>query len=195
MFASDSKILHSENSGSAVDPHIWMDVRLWAEVAAGISDTLDSLFPEHSALIKSSATAYLGSLEKLQAQVDSLIKQIPENGRVLITSHDAFRYFGKAYGMEVRGLQGISTVSEYGLRDISEMSSFIVERKIKAVFVETSVSSKSLESVISSCRKQGHDVQLGGKLFSDAMGDDGSEAGTYEGMILHNARTISDALK
>jgi manganese/zinc/iron transport system substrate-binding protein len=194
-FVDTDAILNSENSGAASDPHIWMDVNIWLQAVSGIADSLQGLFPAAAGEIAKSKTNYVNELKVLDLEVDSLIQLIPVESRVLITSHDAFRYFGSAYGMEVKGLQGISTVSEYGLRDVSNLSDLIISRKIKSVFVETSVSSKSLESVVSSCKKQGWDVSIGGTLYSDSMGESGTPEGTYVGMIRHNAQTISNSLK
>jgi len=127
--------------------------------------------------------------------VKQQIGSLPEPRRVLVTAHDAFEYFGRAYGIEVRGLQGISTVSEYGLRDVSELVEFITERGIKAVFVESSVPSKSLEAVVEGCAQRGHEASIGGTLYSDAMGAAGTEAGTYPGMVRSNVATIVGALR
>src|SRR5690606_8279289 len=123
------------------------------------------------------------------------LNKIPAEQRIMITAHDAFKYFGKQYGMEVRGLQGISTTAEYGLQDVSELVKFITERKIKPIFVESSVPKKSIEAVIEGCRKSGHDVKLGGELYSDALGAAGTPEGTYIGMFEHNVNVITDALK
>jgi manganese/zinc/iron transport system substrate-binding protein len=123
------------------------------------------------------------------------IAQIPPPQRVLITSHDAFGYFGRAYGLEVRSLQGISTLSEYGLRDVQALVEFIVARRIKAIFAESSISPRALQAVMAGCRQRGHKVQLGGTLYSDALGPPGSDAATYVGMIRHNVRTIVNALR
>ncbi|MCB0820608.1 MAG: zinc ABC transporter substrate-binding protein [Bacteroidetes bacterium] len=194
-FIDKSQVLVSENAGSAPDPHIWMNVDLWSAAISGVADTLEKLIPANAEQIKANADTYSAKLGRLNAEIDSLIHQIPESGRVLITSHDAFRYFGEAYSIEVKGLQGISTVSEYGLRDVSDMANLIIDRKIKSVFIETSVSSKSLQSVISTCQAKGWNVKIGGTLYSDSMGEDGTPDGTYEGMLRHNALTIFEALK
>jgi manganese/zinc/iron transport system substrate-binding protein len=131
----------------------------------------------------------------VEDEVYRVIQTIPVDRRVLITSHDAFRYFGLSNHIEVKGLQGISTVSEYGLQDVSNMVNFIVDRKIKAVFVESSVSQKSLQAVIEGCTSKGHPIQIGGTLYSDSMGKEGTPEGTYKGMIRHNAYTIAKALR
>ncbi|MEX1188450.1 MAG: zinc ABC transporter substrate-binding protein [Bacteroidia bacterium] len=194
-FLPTENILKSENSGEAPDPHIWMNPKLWKIASKGLGDTLSSLMKDHSNEILASEKVFSEKLDKLDSEVDSLISLIEPETRVLITSHDAFRYFGNEFKMEVKGLQGISTVSEYGLRDVKNMVDLIISRKIKAVFVESSVSSKSLESVVQGCRDQGHEVKIGATLYSDSMGEKGTPNGTYFGMIRHNAQSISNALK
>jgi manganese/zinc/iron transport system substrate-binding protein len=138
---------------------------------------------------------YIKQLTALHQKVKTQIASVPKERRVLITAHDAFSYFGRAYDIEVRGLQGISTVSEFGLKDISELVSYITEKKIKAVFVESSVPAKSLEAVVSGCQERGHAVSIGGTLYSDAMGAEGTDAGTYIGMVQSNVNTIVNALQ
>jgi len=119
---------------------------------------------------------------------------IPPDQRVLVTAHDAFRYMGRAYGLEVRGIQGVSTESEAGLRDVETLIRFIVDRNIPAIFVETSVAYKNVRALIEGARARGHDLRIGGELFSDAMGQPGTYQGTYIGMIDHNVTTIVNAL-
>ena len=184
-----------EGGISAIDPHIWFDVSLWEKVVVFISERMAEEDPAHAAVYASNAAAYGSELTSLHLEVKAQIASIPEEQRVLITAHDAFAYFGRAYDIEVRGLQGISTMSEFGLKDISELVSYITERKIKAVFVESSVPARSLEAVVSGCRERGHEVSIGGTLYSDAMGADGTEAGTYIGMVLSNVNTIVNALQ
>lgn len=188
-------ILRSENGGNAADPHVWMDPSIWNDGISGLSDTLQKLFPNHAQSIQSKYTAYQKDLSRLTIEIDSLMQLVPVERRVLVTSHDAFRYFGRAFDVEVKGLQGISTVSEFGLRDIKSMVDLIVDRQIKAVFVESSVSQKSLESVIEGCRSRKKDVIIGGMLYSDCMGAEGSPEGTYVGMLRHNALLISKSLR
>ncbi len=145
--------------------------------------------------IRKNADAYIAQLKELDEYAAKQIASIPEGQRVLVTAHDAFGYFGKAYGIKVMGLQGISTASEYGSKDVSDLRDFLVTNKIKAVFVESSVPKKSIEAVIQGAAKQGHDVKIGGELFSDAMGEEGTPEGTYLGMVRHNVDTIVKALK
>jgi manganese/zinc/iron transport system substrate-binding protein len=194
-YIESESILRSQNGGEAPDPHIWMDPSIWNEGLRGLKDTLRSLFPEHAESIQLKYTQYEDSLRNLVVEIDSLMHTIPPHNRVLITSHDAFRYFGRAFEVEVQGLQGISTVSEYGLRDVKMMVDLIINREIKAVFIESSVSQKSLESVIEGCKSRNFQIKIGGMLFSDSMGAEGSPEGTYVGMLRHNAVTITNALK
>lgn len=194
-YVQSEAILRSENGGEAPDPHIWMDPSIWNEGLKGLKDTLCALFPDHAQSVQLKFVQYQDSLKALVVEIDSLMHSIPVQNRVLITSHDAFRYFGRAFEVEVKGLQGISTVSEYGLRDVKTMVDLIVQRQIKAVFVESSVSQKSLESVIEGCKAQNNPVRIGGMLYSDSMGAEGSPEGSYVGMLRHNAITITNALK
>lgn len=178
----------------AYDPHIWFDVALWRTGIAALADTLAERFPRQAAGIRVRADAYLAALDSLDAEVQAALSGIPESGRVLITAHDAFSYFGRAYQIEVRGLQGISTVAEFGLRDVSSLVEFIVARRIKAVFLESSVPPQAIEAVMAGCRQRGHNVNIGGTLYSDAMGAAGTEAGTYTGMVRANVNAMVKAL-
>ena len=141
------------------------------------------------------AERYKERLDSLNSAVENKIGSIPNGKRILITAHDAFSYFGRAYGLDVRGLQGISTVSEFGLRDRVDLIDFIVDRQVNAIFVETSVSEKNILSIVEGCKFKGHDLTIGGNLYSDAMGAEGTEQGTYVGMVEHNVNTIVEALK
>ena len=179
----------------AYDPHIWFDVRLWAEAAKGISAFLQEYDSVHRDEYRERSEIYLKKLDSLDAAVKTSLQQIPATQRVLITAHDAFGYFGDAYDIEVRGLQGISTLSEFGLRDVTDLVNFIISRKVKAIFVETSVSQKSIEAVMEGCREKGWAVKIGGSLFSDAMGNAGTREGTYVGMVNANVRTIVESLR
>jgi manganese/zinc/iron transport system substrate-binding protein len=177
------------------DPHIWFDVKLWEYAVRSVSDFLQKHDPTHAAEYRENGSRYTTQLDSLHEAVKKSVLEIPEEQRVLITAHDAFGYFGDAYRVHVRGLQGISTVSEFGLRDVTELVNFIISRKIKAIFVETSVSKKSIEAVVEGCRDKGWDVKIGGSLYSDAMGPAGTPDGTYVGMVNANVKTIVDALK
>ncbi len=176
------------------DPHVWMDVNAWSKAVGVITEALASYDPAHADAYRQNASAYLAQLAELDAYTKRVIGSIPEDQRVLITAHDAFNYFSRAYGIEVRGIQGISTDSEAGLDDINRLVDFLVDRRIQAIFVESSVSDKNVRALIEGARSRGHTVRIGGELFSDAMGAPGAYEGTYVGMIDHNATTIARAL-
>jgi manganese/zinc/iron transport system substrate-binding protein len=178
-----------------LDPHVWFDVALWSRCVAVVGEVLAKADPEHAEQYRENATSYTSELlGDLDAWVRSRIATIPVEQRVLITSHDAFRYFGRAYQVEVRGLQGISTASVAGVKDVEDLVDMIVERKIKAIFVESSVPPKALEAVQEHVRRRGHNVVIGGEMFSDAMGDT-PETNHYVGMIRHNVETLVGALR
>lgn len=187
-------LLHKVGPDS-YDPHIWFDVKLWQQAVMHIADTLAAIDMKNRNYFRANATAYLQQLDSLHEWVYSEVRSIPEERRVLITAHDAFGYFGSAYGIDVRGLQGISTVSEFGLQDISRLVDTIAARRIKAVFVESSVPKRSIEAVVAGVRERGHEVAIGGELYSDAMGEPGTPEGTYTGMVRANVNTIVGALK
>ncbi|MEH0155911.1 zinc ABC transporter substrate-binding protein [Limibacter armeniacum] len=192
----DEKKLRTPEDGSTVhDPHIWFDVELWSQAVSYAAEKIAAQDPDNATVYKTNAEKYLQQLHELNNWTRTQIQSIPSQSRVLITAHDAFGYFGSAYDIEVKGLQGISTVAEFGLKDISGLVNFIVSHKIKAVFVETSVPHKSLEAVVSGCHEKQHNISIGGTLYSDAMGALGSEAGTYIGMVKSNVNTIVSALK
>ncbi|MBB6096881.1 manganese/zinc/iron transport system substrate-binding protein [Deinobacterium chartae] len=177
------------------DPHVWFDVSLWKHTVTATRDALSRVDPAGRATYANNAAAYLKKLDRLDAQVKSMIGRIPKNQRVLITAHDAFGYFGRRYGLEVRGVQGLSTTSEAGARDVSDLASFVAKRRIPAIFVESSVPRRTVDAVVAAARARGWKLQLGGELFSDAAGKPGTLEGTYIGMVEHNARTISEALR
>ena len=176
------------------DPHIWFDVTLWVQAVEAVRHTLVEMDPDSTAIYEANAEAYLAELETLQTYVEEQAARVPAEQRVLITAHDAFNYFGQAYGFEVRGLQGISTESEAGTGDVQGLADFIAERRIPAIFVESSVPVRNVEAVQAAVKAQGFEVAIGGELFSDAMGDEGTEEGTYIGMVRHNVDTIVGAL-
>jgi manganese/zinc/iron transport system substrate-binding protein len=176
------------------DPHVWMDVQGWMKAVEAVAAALSEFDPAHAAEYQKNAAAYLKKLEKLDAYARQVIGSIPANRRVMITAHDAFSYMGRAYGIEVMGIQGISTESEAGLKDINRIVDELVRREIPAVFVETSVSDKNVKALLEGAKSRGHEVVIGGSLFSDAMGKTGTYEGTYIGMIDHNVTTIARAL-
>lgn len=191
----DSLLRTAPGFAGAHDPHIWFNVKLWKHAVTTIKNELTLRYPEKAKVFSSHAADYLIELDALHQEVSEQILKIPASQRVLITAHDAFGYFGDAYHIEVRGLQGISTLSEFGLRDVTELVSFITERKIKAVFIESSVSEKSIRAVVDGCQQKNWRVVIGGTLYSDAMGAWNSPEGTYTGMVRANVKTITDALK
>jgi len=192
---STDVLLAGDGETTEHDPHLWFNVQYWIKTAEVIRDELIKLDEENKVDYEKNAEEYIAKLEELDRYVKEQIATIPEENRVLVTAHDAFGYFGYAYGIEVMGLQGISTQSEVGSKDVSELRNFLVENKIKAVFVESSVPKNTIEAVIEGAKQMGHDVLIGGELFSDAMGDEGTEEGTYLGMVRHNVDTIVEALK
>ncbi len=176
------------------DPHLWFDVPLWMEAVRRVRDTLSEVDSDNTLMYYTNAERYLARLAELHEYVKAQAARVPSEQRVLVTAHDAFNYFGKAYGFEVRGLQGISTATEAGIADVQELATFIAERRIPAIFVESSVSTRSLEAVKAAVKSKGFDVEIGGELFSDAMGNEGTPEGTYIGMVRHNIDTIVTAL-
>lgn len=180
--------------GISYDPHIWMDVPLWSKAIEEIRNTLVQALPKQKKNIEKQFEAYQAQLTALDGWIRMKVEEIPAAKRMLITSHDAFNYFGRAYAIQVIGLQGISTLSEFGLKDITNMVQTITENGIPYVFVESSVSTKSLEAVMVGCKDLGHDLQIGGTLYSDALGAADGLAGTYKGMMQHNVNTLVKAL-
>ncbi|ASA95827.1 MULTISPECIES: metal ABC transporter solute-binding protein, Zn/Mn family [Anoxybacillus] len=177
------------------DPHIWFDLDLWRYATQKVRDELSAVDPKHKQIYQKRAEAYESQLMQLKEEAKKEMNAIPKKQRVLITAHDAFHYFGRAYDIEVVGLQGLSTDAEYGLKDIQELVDMIVDRNIQAVFVESSVSKKAIEAVVEGAKQRGHHVSIGGELFSDALGKKGTEEGTFIGMYRYNVKTIAQALK
>lgn len=177
------------------DPHVWFDVGLWMYAVERVTDALIEADPQHRGVYEANRDAYLAQLRELDAYIRERVAEIPRERRVLVTAHDAFGYFGRAYGIEVVGLQGISTATEYGLRDVQNLVELIVGRGIKAVFVEASVSPRAIEAVVEGVRARGHEVAIGGTLYSDSLGEAGTSAGTYIGMVRENTDTIVAALR
>lgn len=188
-------LLEPESFAGLYDPHVWMDVRLWTKAVERVRDALAEVDPQRADLYRRRAESYIAELEQLHRWVQEQVSTIPPQRRVLVTAHDAFNYFGRAYEVEVMGLQGISTDTEVGLADISRMVTLLVERRIPAVFVETSVSTRGIEAVIEGAAARGHRIRLGGELYSDALGAPDTPQGTYVGMIRHNVATLVEALR
>lgn len=189
----EARFAHADYDGR-FDPHVWMDPALWSLVADGLAETLAGMRPDVAEDIAARSADFTARLAALDDYAGRVLGSVPDTARVLLTAHDAFAYFGAAYGWEVTGIQGISTESEAGLARISELVDMLVERRIGAVFVESSVSDRNIRALVEGAAAKGHAVKVGGELFSDAMGAPGSYEGTYIGMIDHNVTTIAAAL-
>ena len=190
-----NELLKFEESPEFPDPHVWFDVKKWIFAATAVRDELIEFDPQNAGDYRKNADEYVKKLENLDEYARAQLATIPKNRRVLVTAHDAFNYFGQAYDVEVMGLQGISTASEASLRDVQRVVDELVKRKIKAVFVESSVPRRNIEAVVQGAKARGQNVRIGGELFSDAMGKNGTPEGTYDGMVRHNVDTIVGALK
>jgi manganese/zinc/iron transport system substrate-binding protein len=189
---ADRKLL--KDGTGATDPHIWFDIDLWKEALAAAAEQLKKLSPEDADFFETNKTDYFNKLDQLKNEAMAKMAQIPKERRILVTAHDAFGYFGRMLDTKVVGLQGLSTEDEIGLSDIDRTVNLLVESRIPAVFVESSINPNSIKAVIEGAKKRGLDVKLGGELFSDAMGKAGTEEGTYLGMYRHNVETIYNAL-
>ena len=191
----ESRLLHPDDMQGNPDPHVWLDVTLWKTAAQSVRDHLQDLDPTHANVYDRNTTRYLRELDELDTWIQARIATVPETQRVMITAHDAFGYFGRRYGIEVRGLQGLSTTAEAGTRDVRNLADFIAQRRIPAIFVESSVPRRAVEAVQAAVRARGRPLEIGGELFADAAGEEGTPEGTYVGMIRHNVNTIVRALK
>ncbi|HVF84437.1 MAG TPA: zinc ABC transporter substrate-binding protein [Abditibacteriaceae bacterium] len=189
------QLLKADGTTDLPDPHIWFDVSKWIAASQVVRDALKKFDAANAKTYDANAANYQAQLRVLDGYAKSQLATVPPAQRVLVTAHDAFRYFGRAYDVEVQGLQGISTASEVSVRDVQRIVQTLTSRKIKAIFVESSVPTRSVEAVVQGCRAKGHQVKVGGSLFSDAMGKSGTPTGTYDGMVRHNIDTIVRALK
>jgi manganese/zinc/iron transport system substrate-binding protein len=189
-----AELMTLEGYPGSFDPHVWFDVQLWKQAARRIGHALSEADPANAGAYAARTEAYAAELDGLDAWVRERIESVPPARRVLITAHDAFGYFGRAYGLEVLALQGISTASEAGTGDVQRLAAEIERRRIPALFLETSIPPRTIRSVIAAVRARGFDVAAGGELFSDALGDAGTAEGTYIGMVRHNVETIVNAL-
>lgn len=190
----ESDLLEPEEFEGQYDPHVWMDPPAWSRAIGVVRDKLAEADPAGADHYRSNAERYAETLRELDEYAQRVLAGVPEERRVLVTAHDAFNYFGRRYGFEVVGIQGISTESEAGVRDIERIVALIVARRIPAVFVESTVSDRNVRALIDGARARGWTVAIGGRLFSDAMGAPGTYEGTYLGMIDHNVTTIARAL-
>lgn len=188
-------LIGSEYFASNYDPHIWFNTEYWIEITQFVANKLSEAIPEKKAIFQANSVKYILQLQELQSNLKETIDTLPADKRILVTAHDAFNYFGKAYGFQVRGLQGISTATEAGVQDVQALSAYIIEHKIKAIFIESSVPKRTIEALQASVNSKGHHVTIGGSLYSDALGNAGTVEGTYIGMFKYNVNTIVNALK
>ncbi len=190
----EAELLEPEGGLGHFDPHVWMDPRAWGKAVAVVRDKLSAVDAGSAAIYAANAARVLEEFERLDAYAARVLASVPADRRVLVTAHDAFGYFGKRYDFEVLGIQGLSTESEAGLKTIEEIVGMLVQRRIPAVFVESTVPDRSVRALVAGAAAQGHTVAIGGELFSDAMGRPGTYEGTYVGMIDHNVTLIARAL-
>ncbi len=187
---SPDRLLAKPDHPDRPDPHVWFDPVMWADVTRAVETAVAPFTPDAA----DKGATYRAEILAMGTYAAEVLATVPQDSRIIVTAHDAFSYFGRAYGFEVQGIQGISTESEAGLARIGDLVNMLVARKIPAVFVESSVSDRSIRALIEGAGAQGHTVIIGGELFSDAMGADGTYEGTYEGMLDHNVTTIARAL-
>ncbi len=188
-------LIESENFASNYDPHIWFDTTNWIKIASYIAEQLTILDPKNATTYKENEKIYLEKLKKLNAEVETKINELPIEKRILVTAHDAFSYFGRQHHFNVVGLQGLSTATEAGVQDVQKLAKFIIDKKVKAIFVESSVPKRTIEALQEAVISKGYKVAIGGMLYSDALGTTGTEEGTYIGMYKYNVKTIVDAVK
>ncbi|MDB9754695.1 zinc ABC transporter substrate-binding protein [Winogradskyella sp.] len=194
--ALDKKgLIGSDYFASNYDPHVWFDISYFKQFAQKVTQVLAEQDPDNASIYKQNEVAYLKELDKLQNDVVGVVEALPAEKRILVTAHDAFNYFGEAYQFKVVGLQGLSTATEAGVQDVQKLASFIIENKIKAIFVESSVPRRTIEALQEAVKSKGHNVTIGGTLFSDALGNEGTAEGTYLGMFRYNVKTIVSALQ
>lgn len=180
---------------SNYDPHIWFDVDNWMKITIFVSDQLSAAMPEHKSEFEANAAIYLQKLETLKQELHTEIATLPKDQRRLITAHDAFNYFGKAFDFDVVGLQGLSTATEAGVQDVQKTAAYIIDHKVKAIFIESSVPRRTVEALQASVNSKNHQVKIGGTLYSDALGNPSTDEGTYIGMFKANVHTIVTSLK
>lgn len=190
-----STLIGSDYFASSYDPHVWFDINYFRQFTKKVTQVLSEKDPDNAANFRANEMAYLLRLDNLQSRIKTTIETLPRDKRILVTAHDAFNYFGKAYDFEVVGLQGLSTATEAGVQDVQNLSTFIIENNIKAVFVESSVPKRTIEALQAAVISKGHEVAIGGTLYSDALGNAGTVEGTYVGMFEYNVNTIVNALK
>jgi manganese/zinc/iron transport system substrate-binding protein len=194
-FLPKEELIDSEYFASNYDPHVWFNIQFFKQFAKTITTQLSEAAPEHALAFSKNEKKYLEKLEALEVAIKETIATLPEEKRILVTAHDAFNYFGKSYGFNVVGLQGLSTATEAGVQDVQRLSQFIIDNNVKAIFVESSVPRRTIEALEAAVLSKNHEVTIGGSLFSDALGNPGTDEGTYIGMFTYNVNTIVNALK
>tara|TARA_R110002072_G_scaffold22615_1_gene79498 strand:+ start:345306 stop:346196 length:891 start_codon:yes stop_codon:yes gene_type:complete len=194
-FLNKTELIGSEYFASNYDPHVWFNIEYFKEFAEKVTEVLQEADPENSELFQKNKEKFIAELSVLETWVKETVEALPKEKRILVTAHDAFNYFGKAYGFEVVGLQGLSTATEAGVQDVQKLSSFIIENKVKAIFIESSVPRRTIEALQQAVLSKNHEVEIGGSLYSDALGNAGTPEGTYIGMFRYNITTIVNALK
>ena len=190
-----SQLIQSENFTSNYDPHIWFNIDLWRKVTEYAASKIIQSDPANKDFYIANLKKYLSKFDSVAVAIDEIIEELPVEKRILITAHDAFNYFGQKYGFEVLGLQGISTATEAGVKDVQNLADLIVKQKVQAIFIESSVPKRNIEALQEAVKSKCFEVKIGGELFSDACGDAGTIEGTYLGMFMHNVSTIAGALK
>ena len=189
------ELIGSEYFASNYDPHVWFNIQFFKQFAKTVSEVLSKKDAANATNYKANETSYLAKLDALETELKATIATLPAEKRILVTAHDAFNYFGKSYGFNVVGLQGLSTATEAGVQDVQRLSNFIIDNRVKAVFVESSVPRRTIEALQAAVLSKNHEVTIGGSLYSDALGNTGTEEGTYVGMFRANVNTIVNALK
>lgn len=190
-----STLIGSDYFQGNYDPHIWFDIEYWKQATEFVVNKLSEAIPEQKAHFETNGAKYIAKLNALGNKLETTIATLPKTSRILVTAHDAFNYFGKAFDFEVVGLQGLSTATEAGVQDVQKLAAFIIDKKVKAIFVESSVPKRTIEALEAAVKSKDHKVTIGGTLYSDALGDAGTVEGTYIGMFEYNVNTIVDALK
>ncbi len=190
-----SILIGSDYFASNYDPHVWFSVDNWKTITKFVIEQLSAIDQKNAETFKTNGKIYLTKLNELETKLESVISTLPKEKRILVTAHDAFSYFGKAYDFNVVGLQGLSTATEAGVQDVQKLANFIIEKEVKAIFVETSVPKRTIEALQAAVKSKDHEVSIGGTLYSDALGNLGTVEGTYIGMFEYNVNTIINALK
>lgn len=188
-------LIGSDYFASSYDPHVWFNIQYFQQFVGVVVDELSTKDPKNSEQYNENGVAFLAQLADLETEIIEVIETLPQEKRILVTAHDAFNYFGKSYGFEVVGLQGLSTATEAGVQDVQRLSQFIIDKKVKAIFIESSVPRRTIEALEAAVQSKGYKVTIGGSLYSDALGNEGTVEGTYIGMFTYNVNTIVNALK